>query len=264
MTHITDDDLIAYALGDGEAGTTAAAAAHLEICAACRASLDEIAATLSLAGRLEVPERGEHYGAEVWARIEGRLHREAAGGRGTAEVPPPHWARAWMLPWLAAAAVALIAAGAYWLGRHSVPPPVIETVEERAAPKPGAIRERVVLAALGEHFDRTERTLVELVNAQPGVRVDISAEQAWARDLLEANRLYRQAATGADAPALSQVLDDLEPVLLEIANSPARLTSEEFKALRERIESRSLVFKVRVTGADVRARQRALLRPGEL
>jgi hypothetical protein len=53
-------------------------------------------------------------------------------------------------------------------------------------------------------------------------------------------------------------------VLLEIANSPARLTSEEFKALRERIESRSLVFKVRVTGADVRARQRALLRPGEL
>jgi hypothetical protein len=262
MNHITDDDLIAYALGDGEAGTTAAAAAHLETCAACRASLDEIAATLSLAGRLEVPERGEQYGAQVWARIEGRLNSGAAGPRG-AEAPPPH-GRHWMAS-LAVAAALAIAVGAYWLGRHSVaPPPVIETVEQRAAPEPGAIRERVMLAALGEHFDRTERTLVELVNAEPGARVDISAEQAWARDLLEANRLYRQAATGADAPALSQVLDDLEPVLLEIANSPARLTSEEFKALRERIESRSLVFKVRVTGADVRARQRALLRPGEL
>lgn len=264
MTHITDDDLIAHALGDGEAGTRAAIAAHLETCAACRASLDEIAATLSLAGRLEVPQRGEHYGPEVWARIEGRLRPGAEGQRG-AEAPPPHRSRAWTLPWLAAAAVALIAVGAYWLGRQSVvPPPVIETVEERAAPGRGAIRERVVLAALGEHLDRTERTLVELVNAQPGARVDISAEQAWARDLLEANRLYRQAAAGADSPALSQVLDDLEPVLLEIANSPARLTSEEFKALRERIESRSLVFKVRVTGADVRARQRALPRPGEL
>jgi hypothetical protein len=264
MNHITDEDLIAYALDDLEAGTNAATAAHLETCAACRAALDEIAATLSLAGRLEVPERGEHYGAEVWARIEGRLDRRAEEPRKT-DVPPPHRSRAWLLPWLAAAAVALIAVGAYWLGRHSVAPaPVIETAEERAAPERGAIRERVVLAALGEHLDRTERALVELVNAEPGARVDISAEQAWARDLLEANRLYRQAASGADAPALSQVLDDLEPVLLEIANSPARLTSEEFKALRERIESRSLVFKVRVTGADVRARQRALLRPGEL
>ena len=264
MSHITDDDLIAYALGDVETGTQAAAAAHLETCAACRASLESIAATLMLAGRHEVPERGEDYGAAVWARIEGRLHREAEGPRGT-EVPPPHWSRAWMLPWLAAAAVALLAVGAYWLGRQSAAPPlVVEMVEERATPERGAIRERVVLAALGEHLDRTERTLVQLVNTDAGGRVDISAEQAWARDLLAANRLYRQATSGPETPALSQMLDDLEPVLLEIANSPARLTSEEFKALRDRIEARSLVFKVRVTGADVRARQRALLRPGEL
>lgn len=261
MNHITDDDLIAYALDDVEAGTHASAAAHLETCAACRASLEEIAATLSLAARLEVPKRGEHYGAEVWTRIEPMLDEARRSAAPARQVRGGFAARSW----LAAAAVALIAVGAYWLGRHSVaPPPVTETTAERAAPARGAIRERVVLAALGEHLDRTERTLVELVNAEPGVRVDISAEQAWARDLLEANRLYRQAATGADAPALSQVLDDLEPVLLEIANSPARLTSEEFMALRERIESRSLVFKVRVTGADVRARQRALLRPGEL
>jgi anti-sigma factor RsiW len=263
MNHITDDDIVAYALDEVEAGTRAATAAHLEECAACRAAHAEIAATLSLAARLEVPERGEHYGAEVWARIEprldaARLRRSAASAR---QARGGFAARSW----LAAAAVALIAVGAYWLGRHSVAPPtVVETAEERATPDRGAIRERVVLAALGEHLDRTERGLVQLVNADAGARIDITAEQTWARDLLEANRLYRQAASGADAPALSQVLDDLEPVLLEIANSPSRLTSEEFRALRERIEAGSLVFKVRVTGADVRARQRALLRPGEL
>jgi anti-sigma factor RsiW len=143
MNHITGDDLVAYALDEVEAGTRAATAAHLEACAACRAAHAEIVATLSLAARLEVPARGEHYGAEVWARIEGRLDRGAEGPRGT-EVPPPHRSRAWMLPWLAAAAVTLIAVGAYWLGRHSVAPPtVVETVEERAAPERGAIRERV-------------------------------------------------------------------------------------------------------------------------
>jgi hypothetical protein len=260
MTHITEDDLIAYGLDEIEPGTRGAVAAHLETCAACRASLDEIRATLSMAERAGVPERGEAYGAEVWASIEPRLRRDAAPAR-----------RAWpglaARTWLAAAAAILLAAGAYWLGRQSrTPAPAIEVARETPAPAPasGAIRERVMLAALGEHLDRTERTLVELVNAEGGGRVDISAEQAWARDLLEANRLYRQSAQGADAPALSQVLADLEPVLLEIANSPSRITSEEFKALRERIEDRSLVFKVRVTGADVRARQRALLRPGEL
>jgi hypothetical protein len=263
MTHIADDDLIAYALDDVEAGTRGAIAAHLETCAACRASLDEIGATLAIAERAGVPERGDEYGAEVWTRLEpkldeARLRRLAAPARLAPRVPATR-------AWLAAAAALVIAAGAYWLGRQSPPPaPVVEVAHEAPAPAAGAIRERVVLAALGEHLDRTERTLVELVNAESGGRVDITAEQAWARDLLEANRLYRQAAQGGDSPALSQVLDDLEPVLLEIANSPARLTSDEFKALRERIEARSLVFKVRVTGADVRARQRALLRPGEL
>ena len=172
-------------------------------------------------------------------------------------------------PWLAAAAAVLLTVGAYWLGRHdagigSAPPaPMIAKGTPELSLGIQATRERVVLAALGEHLDRTERTLVELVNSQPGRRVDISAEQAWARDLLEANRLYRQAA-GRQSPALSQVLDDLEPVLLEIANSPSQLTSDEFETLRDRIEARSLVFKVRVTGADIRARQRALIRRGEL
>ena len=263
MTHIAEDDLIAYALDEVEAGTRGALAAHLETCAACRVSLDEIRATLSLAERTEVPGRGDDYGARVWARLEPRLGEQASAGRG-AGAPVAKAPRRWT-PWLAAAAAILIAAGAYWLGRQSsVPAPSVEVAQTTPAPATGSIRERVVLAALGEHLDRTERTLVELVNADSGGRVDITAEQAWARDLLEANRLYRRAAQGGESPALSQVLDDLEPVLLEIANSPERLTSDEFKALRERIEARSLVFKVRVTGADVRARQRALLRPGEL
>ena len=63
--------------------------------------------------------------------------------------------------------------------------------------------------------------------------------------------------------SLSQVLDELEPVLLDIVHSPSVLSADEFQTLRSRIEDRSLVFKLRVTGADVRARQKTLLHPGE-
>ena len=281
MTHATEDQLIAVALGEPGAGLPDAGLsgadvvdidAHLASCEACRAELAAIRATLDAAAAAPVPERGDDYGARVWAAIEPRLgHAGAAGQHARTREPhagttaPRHGSSSPHMRWLALAAALLLAAGAYWLGRQSAPPPSVEQARAPEAPSPAAgdIRERVVLSALGEHLDRTERTLVELVNSDGGGAVDISAEQAWARDLLDANRLYRQAAGGAAAPALSQVLEDLEPVLLAIANSPARLTSDEFRALRDRIESRSLVFKVRVSGADVRARQRALLRQAQ-
>ena len=281
MTHITEEQLVAYALDDVEAGTRAAGEAHVETCAACRASLDEIRATLDHAAALEIPERGDDYGASVWERIESRVIESGSNEGshvGTSALPHRTSARRHsgtpahlpvrLAPWLAAAAAVLLVAGAYWLGRYNAGtngvPHTPTIAQAPSSPSLGteAIRERVVLAALGEHLDRTERTLVELVNSEPGRRVDISAEQAWARDLLEANRLYRRA-TGGKSPALAQVLEDLEPVLLDIANSPSQLTSDEFEAMRDRIEARSLVFKVRVTGADIRARQRALIRRGE-
>jgi len=167
-------------------------------------------------------------------------------------------------PWLAAAAILLAVVGAFLAGRFSrnVGEPQ-QAVNTSTAADRRAIRERVVLAALGDHLDRTERALVELVNTDGNGSVDISAEQSWARDLLEANRLYRQSVRSAGSPAIASLLDDLEPVLLDIIHSPSTLSADEFHALRARIEDRSLVFKLRVTGADVRARQRTLIHPGE-
>lgn len=264
MTHMTDDELASLALDEAPDDLRRVAEEHLAACAECTAAMEEIRATLNAAATLEVPERGEDYGAQVWAAIESRLPARERDTIAPAPVParPAAIATNWR-PWLAAAAALLIASGSYWLGRRSVAPAPstgVGAVATNAGTPAAGIRERVVLTALGDHFDRTERTLVELLNSDPGAQVDISAEQAWARDLLDANRIYRQAAKGAQAPALSQVLEDLEPVLMEIANSPSRLTSEEFEALRARIDERSLVFKVRVTGAGVRARAQALIR----
>ena len=73
MTHITEEQLVAYALDDAEAGTRATVETHVESCAACRASLDEIRATLGESAALDVPDRGDDYGAKVWDAIESRL-----------------------------------------------------------------------------------------------------------------------------------------------------------------------------------------------
>ncbi len=62
---------------------------------------------------------------------------------------------------------------------------------------------------------------------------------------------------------LVELLGEIEPILLELVNSPSRLTADDVHALQSRIEDRSLVFKLRVTGARVRARQRTLTHVGE-
>jgi putative zinc finger protein len=251
MTHVTEEQLIAFVLDDVEAADRDRIQAHLAECEPCRAEAAALRATLEAASAQPVPERDDRYGAQVWARLEPKLGKAA---------PSRTSAIAWR-GWLAAAVVLLAVGGAFLAGRlsHNTQAPTVA----HATLDTGAIRERVVLAALGDHLDRTERALTEFVNAGDGDHVDISAEQAWARDLLDANRLYRQSARGAASPALSQLLDELEPVLLDIVHSPSQLSAEEFQALRSRIEDRSLVFKLRVTGADVRARQKTLVPSGE-
>ena len=251
--HLSEDELIAYALGEAGDGIHDVER-HAAGCDDCRAEIEALRTTLEAAAAVPVPDRGAGYGGEVWARVAPLLPEAR-------RVPRPVIRADWR-PWLAAAAVLLAIAGAFIAGRWSRGP-AAPLVSAEVTPDAGAIRERVVLSALGEHLDRTERTLVELVNAKSGAAVDITAEQAWARDLLDANRLYRQSARGTTSPALRTLLDELEPVLLDIIHSPGTLSSDEFHALRSRIEDRSLVFKLRVSGADVRARQKTLLHPGE-
>ena len=255
MTHLGEEQLIAYVLGDADERARAEVDAHAAECETCRGEIAALRATLEVAADSPVPERGGDYGAAVWARLEPRLGTSRAGRLGA----PVNW-RAW----LAAAAILLAVVGAFLAGRFSrnagEPQQAVNT---STAADRRAIRERVVLAALGDHLDRTERALVELVNTDADGTVDISAEQSWARDLLEANRLYRQSVRNAGSLAIASLLDDLEPVLLDIVHSPSTLSADEFHALRARIEDRSLVFKLRVTGADVRARQRTLIHPGE-
>jgi hypothetical protein len=56
---------------------------------------------------------------------------------------------------------------------------------------------------------------------------------------------------------LATVLDELERILVEVAASPDALSASDLERVRERIESRGLLFKVRVVSSDVRERQKS-------
>jgi hypothetical protein len=117
-----------------------------------------------------------------------------------------------------------------------------------------AVRERVLVVALGEHLERSQAILIELANAPEGGELDVSTEQARASDLVAANRLYRQSASREGEREVSAVLEQLERVLVDVAHGPSRLSPEDLSALRSRIEEQGVLFKVRVIGSTLRER----------
>jgi len=83
-------------------------------------------------------------------------------------------------------------------------------------------------------------------------------ERERARDLLNDNRLLRQTAVRNGDVADASLLDELERVLLDVANSPAEMPARDFEALQGRIDDEGLLFKIRITTSGVRFRGQKL------
>src|SRR5204862_534804 len=84
---------------------------------------------------------------------------------------------------------------------------------------------RMRMAAISDHLERSERVLLDVMNASGarGAHIDVSDAQGWAADLIDDNRLYREAAARAGDTMIADVLDDLERNLLEIVHGPSTL-----------------------------------------
>jgi hypothetical protein len=213
---------------------------HLEACLPCRGRLGEIQRLLAAVDAAPVPERGESYGREVWRRLAPRLP----------ERPDPLWRgmfapRLALAGALAAVALAAFLAGRFWRG-----------AERPAVPAALQTRERILLVTVGDHLERSEVVLVELLHASAG-QAEGQLDRARAEELLAANRLYRQSANAAGERAVSDVLDDLERVLLEAAHGPSS-AAEQLENVRRRAEAEGVLFKIRVLGSRVRQREEAM------
>jgi len=121
-------------------------------------------------------------------------------------------------------------------------------VAENGAPKV----DRLVALAVGNHLEKSQILLIELMTERAEDKTDFSATQDQARDLLDANRLYRISAARGKDPSVQHTLDDLERVLVEIANSPSDLKAGDVERLQKMVESQGLLFKVRVVGSRIR------------
>ena len=238
--HLTDEELLLDFYAEGTAADRARVRAHLEQCQECRALDRDLRAVLTAVDTAPVTEPPSGFERDMWARIEPLL-------------PVRHaWYTRWnaMVPRLAiAASIGVLLVAAFTAGRIWERPPAGSSargVDEQN------LNERLLRAEVEDHLERSQRMLVELVNAEYTSGPSLEGDRARAADLVAAGRLYRRSAEQVGDAEIGNLLEDLERVLVEVANGPADEAPEELARLRQRIDDQDLVFRVRVVAWEIR------------
>jgi hypothetical protein len=257
--HLHEDDLVLHYYGELAAADEDRVSAHIAECRECHGAYRRLQQVLMSVddAALGVPELPDGFERTVWARLEPSLHRGRGGW--LSRLIPSRSRLGW-----ATAAVAVVVA-AYYAGRLSprtpaTPPGSMASPTTTVATTSNQVRERILLIDLGEHLDRSQRVLVELVTSEGAGPTDRSTERDRAEQLVWANRLYRETAAATGDTSVVDLLDQLERVLVEVAASPSNPSGRELDDVKRRIESGSLLFKVRVVSSDLQERRRAAMR----
>jgi hypothetical protein len=248
MNHLTEEELILHYYG--EESDALSSERHLEECSGCREIYGSLQRVLNVVDALPVPERGPEYGAEVWRRIE---HRVPARRRW---LPVFNWRWAAVSAAMAGLLIAAFVAGGHYpqvAGGSQVAKRMPGKITAAADPQAG---ERVLLVAVGDYLERSQMVLIELANADPKGKLDISDEQERAAGLVSESRLYRQTAEHTGDTAVANVLDDLDRVLLDIAHGPSEVSPAELDGLRQKLKAEGILFKIRVLGSNVRTQEK--------
>ena len=240
--HLTDEELLLDFYAEGTAADRARVRTHLEQCQECRTLDRDLRAVLTAVDTAPITEPPSGFEREMWARIEPLL-------------PVRHaWYTRWnaMVPRLAvAASIGVLLVAAFTAGRIWERPPAGSSargVDEQN------LNERLLRAEVEDHLERSQRMLVELVNADYQIGAPANGDQARAADLVAAGRLYRRSAEQLGDSEIGSLLEDLERVLVEVANGPDDRGPEDLTRLRQRIDDQDLVFRVRVVAREIRER----------
>ncbi len=249
--HLSEDELILHYYGETDRAEELRIASHLASCGDCQSADQQLRRVMTLVDTAAPVEAPADFERTAWARLapqleDGLARRSAKREDGRALFGFPQWA---MAGGIAALVLAAFVAGRFSGGEAVVTSPSSAAVADF---EPA----RVLNNEVGDHLDRTQMMLVELANAETGHGDVLAGEHVRAADLVLANRLILQSAMQSGDGAVVDILEDLERVLLEIANAPADASSNELTGLQSRITTEDLLFRLRVIASEMRQRTR--------
>lgn len=257
MDTIRDTDLILYHYRDGLPGADIEAIGRaLAASESLRARYAALLATLGAVDAQPAPEPDPGFEQRLWQCWEQRIDAEprsapAHGAHARPASRASHRAGVRRLPRYAAMMLALVAAVGvgFLLGRQPVDP--------RGAPATGAppalashdMAARVLDAYVASHLRETEGVVLTAVNSDNAAL--LAGNRELAAGLLESNRLYALAAARAGNTRLASFLQQLEPLLIELANPAPTEDIQGSDGLRDYVDKTDLLFQLRATQARI-------------
>jgi len=138
----------------------------------------------------------------------------------------------------------------------NVPPPRITSAPTEREPRksvpaddPGVLFADVAYSDLAErdtaeHIQQAEnllRSIRSLQTSDDDSEIDVSYEKAMSRRLLSENVVLRRDAEMAGKFPTKELLGDLEPFLIDIANLPDKTTPDKLRVIKDRVQKTEIV-----------------------
>ena len=99
------------------------------------------------------------------------------------------------------------------------------------------------------HFEKSETLLVAFRNVrlnEPGTTAEVAYERKRAQQLVLQNMMLRREADATGDVQVSSLLENLEPILIDISNLPDKPNKDAIRVIRERVERKNIVPLLRV------------------
>lgn len=217
--------------------------AHLASCPTCRATLAEFREVRQSLGKPQRPDLPPHYWAGYWDRLSKRMEYE----------PPPSpslWERLlsftavrWS-PAIQIASAAVVLVLGIFIGRtfFQEAPQVAST--SAALPETAEVQQ--VDARSEQLLERSKILLIGILNEDLSAASvqDLKHQQQTSRTLLTEARDLRATLRKSPDRRMVQLLDQLEVVLLQIANLAAEHDQASVELVRDGIDREGLLLKI--------------------
>lgn len=215
---------------------------HLKQCSRCKELFASMQNTLHIMDGREHPELPNEY----WNQYDQKLQKRIAD----AKPQNVRWHSFGKIPgWALKAAAAFILVGVgVLIGRYYMTPTTQPQISNNRN-VPSTSVQRVSMDPETKRFlERSQVLLIGVVNLEPDAdgnySTDLSAQKKVSRDLIQEASVIKTKLKGPDKRRLTELVSDLELILLQIANLEAEHDQPEIEMVKSGVDRKGVLFKI--------------------
>lgn len=225
---------------------------HLASCPACASEYKRVTAALDRMGYYNRPEPDAAFWDRYWDNLQDRLDRESTGA-----TPELRWLKVFassflsgrirvFRPVIAGAALFFIGMLTGWFFFSGHPTPPIQTMQ----PLSPQMETVSVHDRAQQYLNRAELILLGIANfdveLEPDYLPSFDQPREMSRDLIAESVGLKEELQSAKQRHLFELIDELEVILLEIANLATDYTIEDIELIQGAVERKAILFKLNI------------------